>query len=84
MMLVGLQARFQVSSKENFRFISATNNPDLGRIRLALARLLANRYTVGARELASMFDRVIQYLESLSTGEAIGFADEDRNLAVAA
>jgi uncharacterized tellurite resistance protein B-like protein len=31
-----------------------------------------------------MFDRVIQYLESLSTGEARGFADEDRNLAVAA
>ncbi len=51
---------------------------------LALSRLLANRYTVDARELAAMFDRVIQYLESLSTGEAFGFADEDRNLAVAA
>ena len=31
-----------------------------------------------------MFDKVIQYLESLSAGEAVGFADEDRNLAVAA
>jgi uncharacterized tellurite resistance protein B-like protein len=31
-----------------------------------------------------MFDKVIQYLESLSAGEAVRFADEDRNLAVAA
>lgn len=31
-----------------------------------------------------MFDKVIQYLESLSAGEKVGFADEDRNLAVAA
>ena len=31
-----------------------------------------------------MFDKVIQYLESLSAGNTDGFAAEDRNLAIAA